>query len=68
MMILNSSNYEDDNTVLLDFIKQYDGNDVVSEDALGIPSSVVEEASLPLSMFLNHQICTISLDGLFLKN
>ena len=33
--------------MLLDFIKQYDGDDVISEDeyALGIPSSVVEEAS-----------------------
>ena len=33
--------------MLLDFIKQYDGDDLISEDnyALGIPSSVVEEAS-----------------------
>ena len=48
MMIPNSSNYEeDDSPMLLDFIKQYDGDDVISEDdcALGIPSLVVEEAS-----------------------
>ena len=47
LMIPNSSNYEDDTSMLLDFIKQYDGDDVMSEDdyALGIPSSVVEEAS-----------------------
>ena len=33
--------------MLLDFIKQHDGDDVISEDeyALGIPSLVVEEAN-----------------------
>ena len=44
-MMPNSSNYEqDDNPMLLDFIKQNDGDDVISEDdcALGIPLSVVE--------------------------
>ena len=48
MTIPNSSNYEEDDTpMLLDFLKQYDGDDVISEDeyAIGIPSSVVEEAS-----------------------
>ena len=48
MMIPNSSNYEEDNTpMLLDFIEQYDSNAMISEDkyTLGIPSSVVEEAS-----------------------
>ena len=48
MMIPNSSNYEEDDTpMLLDFTKQYDSDDVISEDeyALGIPSSVVEESS-----------------------
>ena len=47
MMISNSSNYEqDDNPMLLDFVKQNHG-DVISEDdcALGIPSLVVEEVS-----------------------
>ena len=33
MMITNSFNYEeDDNLMLLDFIKQYDDDDVISED------------------------------------
>ena len=48
MMIPNSSYFEEDNTpMLLDFIKQYDGDDVIREDeyALGISLSVVEEAS-----------------------
>ena len=48
MMIPSSSNYkEDDTPMLLGFIKQYDGDDVIREDdyALDIPSSVVEEAS-----------------------
>ena len=47
-MISNSSNYEEDDIpMLLDFIKPYDGDDVISEDdyELGIPSSVIEEAS-----------------------
>ena len=50
MMITNSSKYEEDNTpMLLNFIKQYDGDDVISEDeyALDTSSSVVEEASCP---------------------
>ena len=48
VMIPNSSNYKEDGTPMsLYFIKQYNGDDVISEDeyALGIPSSVVEEAS-----------------------
>ena len=47
MMIPNSSNYEEDDTPMLDFTKPYDGEDVINEDdyALGILSSVVEEAS-----------------------
>ena len=48
MMISNSSNYEESDTpMLLDFIKQCDGDDVMSKDeyASGIPSSVVEETS-----------------------
>ena len=48
MMIPNSSNYEEDDTpMLLDFIKQYDGDDMTSEDkyALSIPSSLVKKAS-----------------------
>ena len=33
MMIPNSSNYEEDDTpMLLDFMKQYNGDDVISED------------------------------------
>ena len=48
MMMPNSSNYEEDNNpMLLDFLKQYDGDDVISEDeyAINIPLSVFEEAS-----------------------
>ena len=48
MIIPNSFNYEEDDTpMLLNFIWQYDGDDVISEEdcALGIPSSVVEKAS-----------------------
>ena len=48
IMIPNSSIYEEDDTpMLLDFIKQCDVDDAISENkyALGIPSLVVEEAS-----------------------
>ena len=46
VMIPNSSNYEEDDTpMLLDFIKPYDVDNVISEGdyALGILSSVVED-------------------------
>ena len=48
MMTPNSFNYqEDNNPMLLDFIREYNSDDVISEDdcASGIPSSVVEKAS-----------------------
>ena len=46
-MIPNSINFEEDDNPMSDFFKQYDGDDLISEDdcAFGIRSSVVEEAS-----------------------
>ena len=70
-MIPNSSDYEEHDTpMLLDFIKPCDSDDVIIEDdyALGILSSVVEEASCATFNVCESSGLCYLLDQLFLKN